>query len=322
MKRKFNVLVTHSTIHQDGVSYLEANDCNVHFSNPYLQEDALADLLYDLKIDALMVRQGKISEKVIQASPTLKVIVKHGVGVDNIDIIAAQKCGIPVLKSLGSNANAVAEHTVAFILMLVKKLMFLDTTIRQGQWIKPQFIGEDFLSKTVGLVGLGYIGKLVADKLSLLGMTVMVFDPFANRQGLSLKFVDDIGELLQQSDIVSLHCPLTPTTKHIINEISINLMKDDAYLVNTARGGLIDEGALAIALNAGKIAGAALDSFEDEPIGETSPLLHAKNVILTPHVAGVTYHSSAQMALIAAKHIVSVLHGNNPDPQSVCGLNG
>lgn len=316
---RFQVLVTHTTIHPSAVALLQENQCDVHFSPPYTPSDELATKVKALNIDAIMVRQGQINAEVIAASDQLKVLAKHGVGVDNVDLIAAQQLGIPVLRSIGSNALAVAEHTIALTLSLIKNIVPLDQSIKAGKWLKPGFIGVDYNKKTIGLIGLGSIGHLVAQQAHALGMKVIAYDPFtlANAHP-TIHFEADVNTLLKNADIVSLHCPLTPQTKHIISAEQLALMKKTAYLINTARGGLIDEAALCLALENNDIAGAALDSFELEPPNADNPLWSAPNLIATPHIAGVTTDSAIQMATIAAKHIISVLHGNAPDEKSIC----
>lgn len=316
---RFQVLVTHTTIHPSAVALLEENQCDVHFSPPYTPSDELAEKVKALNIDAIMVRQGQINADVIAASSKLKVLAKHGVGVDNVDLVTAQQLGIPVLRSIGSNALAVAEHTIALTLSLIKRIVPLDHSIKTGQWLKPGFIGVDYNQKTIGLIGLGSIGTFVAQQAHALGMKVMAYDPFATASSHpDIYFANELSTLLKEADIVSLHCPLTPQTKHLIGAEQLALMKKTAYLINTARGGLIDEAALCHALENQELAGAALDSFELEPPCADNPLWSAPNLIATPHIAGVTSDSAIQMATIAAQHIISVLHGNDPDPKSIC----
>lgn len=266
-----------------------------------------------------MVRQGKINAEVINASPSLKVIVKHGVGVDNVDIVAAASRNIPVLRSMGSNSLAVAEHTLALTLALLKKLPTLDMSIKTGHWPKPSFIGRDIADSIMGLIGFGSIGRETGRLAQALGMKIIVFDPMAaetiEQSGFTM--AKDLTSLIRQSDIISLHCPLTNDTRHMIDANRLAQMKVDALLINTARGGLIDEAALYQALHEGQIAGAALDSFNIEPPATDSPLWSLNNLIVTPHIAGVTNASATQMAETAAHHIISVLDGNPPDPRSI-----
>lgn len=318
-QRKRKILVTHDKIAQSAIDLLNANDIDVYFSPPYTPSNEVAKRCADLNVDAIMVRQGQINAEVIQASPSLKVIVKHGVGVDNVDIAAATARDVPVLRSMGSNALAVAEHTIALTLALLKQLPSLDLAIKSGEWPKPSFIGHDIAGSVIGLVGFGSIGREAGRLAQALGMKVIVFDPMAEEAVKQSGFAiaSDLTSLIEKSDIVSLHCPLTKETRHLINAERLAQMKPDALLINTARGGLVDETALYKALQEKQIAGAALDSFGVEPPAIDSPLWALNNLIVTPHIAGVTKGSAIQMAEIAAHHIISILDGNLPDPRSI-----
>lgn len=318
-ERKWRVLVTHNRIADSAVELLNAHDCDVFFSPPYDASDVVAARAADLGIDAIMVRQGQISEAVIAASPKLRVIVKHGVGVDNVDIQAAADRGIPVLRSMGSNARAVAEHTIALSLSLIKEIGPLTAAVKHGQWPKPTFMGRDIAGTLMGLIGYGSIGRETAAMARALGMDVIVYDPHAaaTLAHENITAVDDVDELVSRADVVSLHCPLTAETRHLIDARRLGLMKPTSFIVNTARGGIIDEAALADALREKRIAGAALDSFATEPPAADNPLWASPLVLATPHIGGVTHGSSKAMAEIAARHIISVLNGNAPDAFSL-----
>ena len=313
------ILVSHNQIAEKAIRLLNAHDIDVFFSPPYDPSDVVAKRAADLKIDGLMVRQGRIDEAVISASPNLKVIAKHGVGVDNVDIAAAAKLGIPVLRAMGSNSRAVAEHTIALVLSLIKEILPLDRAVKSGEWPKPTFIGKDFLGATIGLVGYGGIGRETARMAESLGMEVVVYDPFAPDAAEADGFAtsDDIDAMLPALDILSIHCPLTAATRDLIDARRLAMMKNSAVLVNTARGGIVNEAALAEALAAGTVAGAALDSFATEPPAADNPLWTFNTLIATPHIGGVTYGSADAMAIIAAQHIISVLDGNAPDERSI-----
>ncbi|MGH6762532.1 MAG: hydroxyacid dehydrogenase [Phyllobacterium sp.] len=313
------ILVTHDKIAPSAIDLLNSNDIDVYFSPPYTPSDEVAARCAKLAVDAIMVRQGKINAEVINASPALKVIVKHGVGVDNVDIAAATARHVPVLRSMGSNALAVAEHTISLALTLLKQIPPLDRAIKGGAWPKPSFIGRDIAGSVIGLVGFGAIGRETGRLAKALGMRVLVLDPMAPeavRQS-GFEVAADLDELLSAADIVSLHCPLTNATRNLIDATRLARMKPDALLVNTARGGIIDEMALLGALQEKRIGGAALDSFSVEPPPADSPLWALDNLIVTPHVAGVTKGSAIQMAETAARHIISVLDGNPPDTRSI-----
>jgi D-3-phosphoglycerate dehydrogenase len=317
--RARRVLVTHNTIAESAVVLMKENDIDVFFSPPYDAPEVVAKRAADLGIDAIMVRQGQINDLVIGASPKLKVIVKHGSGVDNIDLQAAARRGIPVLRALNANARAVAEHTIALALTLLKEVLPLDAAVKRGEWPKPAFIGRDIAGCSMGLVGFGAIGRETAALARAIGMEVMAFDPHASGgiAAAGIRDVGDLSDLLRSADIVSLHCPLTTETRHLINAERLALMKPTSFIVNTARGGIIDEDALYDALKAKRIAGAALDSFGSEPPPADNPLWTLPNLIAKPHIAGVTQGSARAMAEIAARHIISVLDGHPPDAKSI-----
>jgi D-3-phosphoglycerate dehydrogenase len=318
-KRGRRILVTHDSIAPSAINLLNHNDIDVYFSPPYTPSHEVAARCATLDVDAIMVRQGKINAEVINASPSLKVIVKHGVGVDNVDIAAATARGVPVLRSMGSNALAVAEHTISIALTLLKQLAPLDRAIKSGGWPKPSFIGRDIAGSVIGLIGFGSIGRETGRLAKALGMRVLVLDPMnleaAQQSGFEASA--SLDDLLAVADIVSLHCPLTNETRNLIDAQRLAQMKPDALLINTARGGIIDEAALFEALREKRIGGAGLDSFSIEPPPAESPLWSLDNLIVTPHVAGVTKGSAIQMAETAAHHIISVLNGNPPDPRSI-----
>jgi D-3-phosphoglycerate dehydrogenase len=313
------VLVTHERLAESAIRLLNAHDVDVFFSPPYTASDLVAQRAAELQIDALIVRQGQVNEAVIAASPKLKVIAKHGVGVDNIDLQAADARGIPVLRAMGSNARAVAEHTIALALTLLKEIPGLDSAVKGGAWPKPTFIGRDIVGTVMGIVGFGAIGQHVARLAKSIGMAVIMYDPYAERE-ISQFDRDgnrELDVLLAEADIVSLHCPLTNATRDLLDTRRFGLMKSTAFVINTARGGLISEPALCEALRSGRIAGAGLDSFAIEPPAKDNPLWGMPNVIVTPHIGGVTHGSATAMAEIAAQHVISVLDGHAPDSRSL-----
>ncbi|WP_062117881.1 hydroxyacid dehydrogenase [Aureimonas sp. AU40] len=318
--RTRRILVTHNSIAPSAIELLNRHDVDVFFSPPYDAPELVAERARRLAVDAIMVRQGKVNDLVIGASPKLKVIVKHGVGIDNIDVVAAARRGIPVLRSLGSNSLAVAEHTIALALTLLKEVHRLDAAVKGGEWPKPSFIGRDIAGSVIGLVGFGAIGRETARLADALGMEVTVHDPMASPgaiEAAGYTSAERLDDLLRAADIVSLHCPLTQGTRHLIDARSLSLMKPTALLVNTARGGIVDEAALASALTERRIAGAALDSFASEPPAADSQLWQVPNLLATPHIGGVTNGSARAMAEIAARHIIDVLDGKAPDAASL-----
>jgi len=316
-KRKFRVLVTHDRLGGQAVAMLQGRDIDVIFSPAYAPPAEVAERVGRYEVDALIVRQGKVTEAVVAASRRLRVIAKHGVGVDNIDLSAAAARKIPVVRGMGSNARAVAELSMTLSLALLKELPRLDLAVKAGQWPKPSFIGRDISRTVIGLVGFGSIGQEVARMAVALGMRVIIHDPHAQDaiNAFDAGAARELGTLLSECDILSLHVPLTKGTRHLIGAKRIRLMKPGAYIVNTARGGLVDELALAQALQDGHIGGAGLDTFQEEPPAADNPLWSAPNLLATPHVAGVTAASSAAMAELAARQVIDILYGAPPDPR-------
>lgn len=316
------VLVTHDRLAESAIELLNAHDVDVFFSPAYAPSEQVAARAADLQVDALIVRQGRVDATIIAASPRLKVIAKHGVGVDNIDLQAAASRSVPVIRAMGSNSRAVAEHTIALALTLLKDIPRLDTAVKAGTWPKPSFIGRDIAGTVIGLVGFGSIGQHVARMAQGLGMTVLLHDPHA-REAIAQFGADcerDLDSLVAEADIVSLHCPLTNATRDLLDARRFGLMKPTSLVVNTARGALVNEPALCAALLEGRIAGAALDSFAVEPPAPDSPLWTLPNLIATPHIAGVTAGSAKTMAEIAARHVIAVLDGEEPDAASLARL--
>lgn len=262
--------------------------------------------------DAIIVGVQKITRDMLENS-SIKIIAKHGVGIDNIDLQAATEFGIPVTITPNANAVSVAELTIGLIFVLARKLVELHKTLYE----KRQFIssvGIELLGKTLGVVGFGAIGREVARRAVCLGMRVLVYDPYVQEESLQQIGAEkvELDELLKQSDFVSLHVPLNESTKNLIDKNKISLMKKTAYLINTARAGVIDETALVEALKNGQIAGAALDVFEPEPLPADSPLFDCPNLILTPHVGAHTFEAILRMNMMAAESIVDFFNGKIP----------
>ncbi len=262
--------------------------------------------------EAVIVGVQRITREMLQNS-SVKIIAKHGVGVDNIDLEAATELGIPVTVTPNANAVSVAELTIGFIFALSKKLIDLHNTLYQ----KRQFVsnvGLELHGKTLGIVGFGSIGKEVAKRALCLGMRVLVYDPYVEESMLRELKVEraELDELLRQSDFVSLHVPLNESTRHLIDREKLSLMKKTAYLINTARGGVVDEKALAEALKNGQIAGAALDVFDVEPLPPDSPFFDCPNVIMTPHVGAHTHEAILRMNMMAAESILDFFNGKIP----------
>ena len=313
------IFLTGSGIVERARDFLRNNDCVIDAGSP---NDTPADLARKVSAsnpDALIVRQGKISAEVQDAAPCLKVICKHGVGMDNIDVAAATRRGIPVMFTPGASTNAVAEHTLALLLALLRRIPQEDRQLRSGLFDKTQYCGSELRGKTLGLIGYGRIARRLAELVAPFEVEVLVYHPSATDELLPqhVSKLRDIDEVLRHSDIVSLHCPLTANTHGLINEQSIMRMKQGALLINTARGQIIDEGALVKALCSGRLGGAALDVFATEPLPPNHPLFALNQVVLTPHVGGSSDASLTHMGMQAAFNVLAVLCGQPVDVSNV-----
>ena len=266
-------------------------------------------------VDAVVVRLFPVRDEELAGAPRLKVVAKHGAGLDNIDCAAAARRGVPVIYTPGANSNAVAEHALGLMLALARNTSSADATLHRAQpYQKEQFLGIELSGKTLGIVGLGRIGTRVARKAHGLEMRVVTYDPYVDRgayQG-SATFVDTLEELLDSADFVTFHVPLTAETRHLIDAAALARLKPSCRLVNTSRGGVIDEHALSAALHAGTVAGAALDVFEEEPLATDHPLTRAPNAVLTPHLSGLTAEAMAAVSVQIAGGVIDVLDGRIP----------
>lgn len=249
---------------------------------------------------ALIVRsETRVTAAMIDAAPQLKVIARAGIGVDTIDVPAATKRGIAVMNAPGANTVSAAEHAIALLLSLLRHIPEAAETMRQGGWDRKRFEGSELRGKILGVVGLGRIGGYVARLAQAFGMTIVAYDPFVPPQRaaeLQARMVP-IERLLEEADIVTLHVSLTDETRHLLNAQRLALMKPTAFLVNTARGELVDEAALVAAVQEKRIAGAAIDVFAEEPLPKKSPLRGLDRVLLTPHLAASTAEAQRRVAI-------------------------
>lgn len=273
-------------------------------------EDELIEVFREM--DGAIVASDRLTARVIRAANHLKVISRTGVGYDEIDVKAATERGIAVCNTPGVNRHAVADLTLAFILCCARKLAQNLAEIRRGKWKRHE--GIDLMGKTLGIVGLGTIGKEVARRAHAFGMRILACDPvqdfpFAEAHGITYAPLED---LLRQADFVSLHLFLNDTSRHLIHHERLALMKPTAFLINTARGGLVDTVALCQALMEKRIAGAALDVIEEEPLYTENPLLKFENVYLSPHVGGTTADARNLSGTMAADNLISALKGKRP----------
>ncbi len=255
---------------------------------------------------AIIVRYGAVGAEVMDAAPSLRVISKHGSGTDTIDKAAAQARGIAVRAAVGANAAAVAEHSLALLLACAKSVVELNARMHAGFWDKATHKSVELHGRTIGLVGLGAIGQRFARMCDAMGMTVLGFDPYAGQLPDYIRKVD-LETIWRESDAVSLHCPLTPENRNMINATSLAACKKGVLLVNTARGGLVDEAALLEALRSGQVGAAGLDSFAVEPMTAPHPFHGQPNLILSPHIGGVTRDAYVNMGVGAAKNVLDAL---------------
>ena len=255
---------------------------------------------------AIIVRYGKVGAAVMDAAPALRVISKHGSGTDTIDKQAAQARGIEVRAAVGANAAAVAEHALALLLACAKSVVQLDARMHAGHWDKATHKSLELHGRTIGLVGLGAIGLRFARMCDAMGMKVLGHDPYAKDLPAYVRPVD-LQTLWRESDAISLHCPLTDDNRNLLNARTLQSCRRGVLVVNTARGGLVDEPALLEAVRSGQVAAAGLDSFAMEPMPVPHPFQGVANIILSPHIGGVTGDAYIHMGVGAARNVLAVL---------------
>jgi D-3-phosphoglycerate dehydrogenase len=262
--------------------------------------------------DGLLVRsETRVTAELLDRAPQLRVIGRAGAGVDTIDVEAATRRGIVVVNAPGGNSVAAAEHALALMFALARRVAAADASMKHGEWRRSAYMGSELTGKTLGLVGLGRVGSEVARRALGLDMHVVVFDPYvpdehARRLGLEPM---DIEPLLRGADFVSLHVPLTETTRNLLDASRLACMRPTAFLINCARGGLVDEAALLAALDAGQLAGAGIDVYPTEPVPADDPLPRHPKVVATPHLGASTVEAQAQVAIQVAEEVLAVLEG-------------
>lgn len=273
----------------EGVEILRGSPDLIADERPTITPSELRSVIGDY--DALIVRsRTQVTAEVLAAGDHLKVVGRAGVGVDNIDVEAANQRGIAVLNAAGGNTISAAELTFGLMLALARNISRADASLKRGEWERNRFKGTELYGKTLGVIGAGRIGTEVARRARAFGMCVLVYDPYlsSDRAGEIGGDLASLSTVLEQSDIVSVHTPLTDETRGLIGADQLALMKPGAYLINAARGGVVDESALAEALESGRLAGAGLDVFEREPPPTDSPLLKLENVLAVPHLGAAT----------------------------------
>jgi D-3-phosphoglycerate dehydrogenase len=315
MPAKYRVLITSTSFNKvDPLprERLIQSGCEIvenPFSRP-LKEEELIPLLAD--VDGVIAGLDEYSPKAISSSKKLRVISRYGVGLDNIDLEAARERGICVMNTPEVNTQAVADLTFGLILAVCRKIVPAHVSTQNGSW--GRLIGRGVYRKSIGIIGVGRIGKAVAERAKGFSMEILAHDVKKDEifaQSLGIQFLP-LDELLAKADFITLHCDLNPGSKGIIGAKELALMKKTAYLVNTARGGLIDENALFEALRDKKIGGAALDAFQNEPPAG-SPLLTLDNILTTPHIGSYTHEALLEMGLIAVDNLIQSLEKNNTE---------
>ena len=264
-------------------------------------------------VDALIVRnRTQVNTEILAAAPKLKVVGRLGVGLDNIDMAACKARDVEVIPATGANALAVAEYVITTAMILLRGAYFSSVAVAAGQWPRgPLSNGREISGKVLGIIGFGDIGRLVARIAQGLGMRVVATDAMINADAPVWKETGvaciTLNELLAASDVISLHIPLAPETRNLINAARLAMMKPDAVLINSARGGIVDEVALAAALRAKKLGGAALDVFDGEPLKAGSSLADCPNLLLTPHIAGVTAEANVRVSSMIGERVAAAL---------------
>jgi D-3-phosphoglycerate dehydrogenase len=302
--RKPVVLVTGADLAEPALKLLR--DYELVFAGKTPTEDDIVALCRQEDPVAIIVRYSKVGERAMAAAPSLKVISKHGSGTDTIDKAAARARGIEVVAAAGANAAAVAEQALALMLACAKSVTTLNARMHTGYWDKSTHKSLELGGRTVGLVGLGAIGQRFAKMADAVGMRVIGYDPYAKELPATIQPAD-LDTIWRESDVISLHCPLTEENRNLVNATTLAACKRGVIIINTARGGLIDEVALVAALQSGQVASAGLDSFQAEPMVAGHPFHGIANLTLSPHIGGVTGDAYVNMGVAAATNALEVL---------------
>lgn len=295
----------------EGRAYLVEHGYEVVDDKGYSEDEIIASIG---DADAMIVRTAKITAKIFEAAKKLKIIARHGAGYDMVDIEAAKKHKVLVTTAGGANAISVAELAIFYMLYCSRRFKaVMGHCMNDYKYAKFTIQKTELEGKTLGLIGTGNIGKLVAQKAALgFNMKVIAFDPFAREVPDYITLTDDRDRIFRESDYVSLHVPATKETIHSISDHEFDLMKNTAFLINTARGAVVDEAALVRALEAKKIAGAGLDTVEHEPFDPNDPILKFENVLVAPHIGGATKEASTRSSIACAEAVDDFLSGRTP----------
>ena len=303
MENKIKVLIADG-LAKDGLAILKSNPKIEVLSFDAIDRGELKEKLPQINI--LIVRsRTQVDKDLLETARNLKLVLRAGIGLDNVDVPACTDLGIVVMNAPTGNIVTTAEHTLAMIFAVSRHIPQADATLRTGKWEKKKFQGNELRGKTLGLLGLGNIGRTVAERALGLGMKVIAHDPYVNPEAAAKQKIHLVGfeELLSSSDYVSVHVPLLKSTQHLLNAAALRKMKKGAYLINCARGGIVDEKALLEVLSEKHLSGAALDVFETEPLPADSPLLKCNDLVITPHLGASTEEAQVQVSLEVADQI-------------------
>lgn len=278
--------------------------------------ESVTDALDDIaRYDAVIMRVAPIDEEVINRADRLQVISKHGAGLDSVDIDAASNHNIVVCNTPGANSRSVAEHAMSLLFAIRRNLRAADKDVRSGSWNRAKFQGHELTGDTLGLYGFGDISREVAELAHGMGQNVLTYDPYVSDTEIPARVarITELSDLFARSDAVSIHTPLTDETHHAVSDEELSALGENGVLINTARGEVVDETALHSALKTGRLFGAGLDTFEQEPPGNNNPLYERDDVILTPHVGGVTDAALRRMSNRSARNVRTVYKGDIPN---------
>ena len=310
MSEKYRVLVT-DTLADSGLEILRSHpDVDLDYRAGLKGADLLRAVA---ESDALITRSGTaVTDELVSAGTRLRIVGRAGVGLDNVDVDACTRRGILVINAPTANIMSATEHTMAMLLALCRNIPEAHASVKRGEWTRAKFMGIELQGKTLGIIGLGRIGTRVTRRAKGFEMNVIAYDPYVSTNVFDSHGAEkvELDELLRRADVITVHTPLTDETKGIIGAPEIEKMKTGVILLNIARGGIYDEQALADALNSGKVAGAAIDVYEEEPPAKDHPLLAAKNIILSPHIGANTIEAQDRVAKITAEMVVEALRGS------------
>ncbi len=311
-KKKLKVFLTEH-IHPEAEARLNAH-VELDVGESTMIQSALFKRIAEIDVLFNKTDSDPVDREVIDAAKNVKYVARHGSGFNNVDIAYATQKGILVTNTPGVNAVSIAEYTIGLMIMAARKMLPAAMAARRGNPVRHDFMGMELQGKVIGIIGVGHIGREVVRRAIAFGMCVLAYHPrpsARNLTDLDLKLVD-LKTLLKESDVVSIHAPLTPETRGLVGEKELALMKNSSYLINMGRGGIVDETALEKALKSGSIAGAALDVLEEEPVQKDHPLLAVENALVLPHIGSLTYESQRRTAMTAVEDIIRFGQGERP----------